>query len=58
MNTNEKILQSHIQEDEYNKEIGLIDKQIKQLSKKKKSLAIKISKNMKHRNILIDKLKK
>ncbi|MEK6829721.1 MAG: hypothetical protein AABY15_06395 [Nanoarchaeota archaeon] len=46
----------HHQEDEYNKEIGEIDGQIVELNKKKKAIAAKISRNMKHRNYLINML--
>ena len=40
-----------------NYELAIIDKKIKQLNKDKKVIAKKISKNMKHRNVLISKLK-
>lgn len=52
----EKLTELHEHEKEWNIEIGKIDKQIRQLQKYKSKLAIKISKNMKYRNLLINQL--
>lgn len=51
-----KLLELHQQEDEMNYEIGDIDKQIRQLKKKKQKLTKRISGNMKFRNRLINEL--
>lgn len=52
----DKLSQLHKGEDELNKQIGLIDKQIAQLLKQKLKLAKLVSKNMKYRNLLISQL--
>jgi hypothetical protein len=52
----EKLKKAHEQENEYNIEIGNIDKQITKLHKRKVKLAKLISGNMKHRNMLIKNL--
>ena len=51
------IASSHEDEDLFNKRIGIIDKQIKQLNIEKSKIAKKISKNMKRRNKLIEQLR-
>lgn len=60
MRTKEQILgklkECHQQEDDLNKLISGIDKQIDQLQKSKIKTAKLISKNMKYRNILISQL--
>jgi hypothetical protein len=52
----EKLLQAHRQENSMNIEIGKIDKEIKELQKRKKKLAGMVSSNMKYRNGLIKRL--
>lgn len=52
----EKLLTLHVKEDSMNKEMSECDKQIRQLILKKTRLAKKISRNMKFRNLLINKL--
>lgn len=52
----EKLLTLHVKEDSMNKEMSVCDKQIRQLILKKTRLAKKISRNMKFRNLLINKL--
>lgn len=54
----EKIQSNHEHEDYLNREITLIDKQIKKLEGQKRKLAKKVSKTMKHRNFLISLLSK
>jgi len=58
--TNDELLDEisrlRFRENVMNIRLGIIDKQIKQLKKEKKSIAKKISKNMKHRNVLISQL--
>lgn len=46
----------HQHEDEWNHEMGIIDKEIKKLSNRKNHLITKISNNVKLRNKLIAKL--
>lgn len=48
-----KILKSHEQENEYNSEIGSIDKQVKGLKFRKQRLTKLVSKNMKYRNLIV-----
>lgn len=50
------LLKMREQEDELNLQIGNIDKQIRFLTQKKESIAKKVSKNMRKRNSLINKL--
>lgn len=50
---NTRLKEAHSLEDEYNKEMSKIDKQIKDLLSRKRILAKLISKNMKYRNSLI-----
>lgn len=45
-------------ENKINKEMSFLNYTIKECQKKKKKLAIQVSKNMRYRNQLIDKLKK
>lgn len=52
----EKLLQLHRQEDEMNKQIGKLDKEIRVANRKKAKLAKMVSSNMKYRNKLINKL--
>lgn len=52
----EKLAEMHSKEDVLNKEICQLDKLILKCQKRKKVLARMISKNMRHRNILIQKL--
>ena len=47
--------ESHKTEKSYNKEMGLIDKQIRYLNKKKSKLSKNISSQMKFRNRVIKK---
>lgn len=49
-------MEAHQQEDEMNREMTKIDKQIYELQKRKNKLAKRISGNMKFRNTLINKL--
>lgn len=51
-----RLRELHAAEDEFNAQIRDIDSQVKELNYKKKVLAIKISKNMKHRNSLIKQM--
>lgn len=51
-----RLKELHAQEDIYNSEINNIDGQIYLLQQKKKKIASKVSKNMKHRNYLIGML--
>ena len=51
-----KIKENHITEDKYNEELGDIDKLIESLNKRKLILASKISKLVRYRNILINKV--
>lgn len=53
----QKLIKAHEAEDELNKEICSIDKEIDLLKKKKRKLASKVSKNMKNRNHLINMIK-
>lgn len=50
------LLELHKQEDNMNREMGKISKQILELEKKKQKLAKRISGNMKFRNQLINRL--
>lgn len=52
----EKLLQAHRQENEMNKEMANINKQISVLQRKKTKLAKMVSSNMKYRNQLIKQL--
>lgn len=52
----EKLIMLHEQENGFNGEMGKIDKQIQLLAKRKEKLARMVSKNMKHRNQLIEML--
>lgn len=52
----QRLLELHQQEDEMNREMGKISKQIFELEKKKQKLAKRISGNMKFRNQLINRL--
>ena len=52
-----KLKESHDIEDLYNKEMGKIDKEILKLRKRKVKLSKLVSKNMRHRNYLINRLK-
>ena len=52
----QRLLELHQQEDEMNREMGKISKQILELEKKKQKLAKRISGNMKFRNQLINRL--
>lgn len=52
----ERLQQSHRQEDAMNKQMGLIDKEVKELNKRKAKLSKMISGNMKYRNQLINQL--
>jgi hypothetical protein len=54
---NTKIQELHEKENELNREIGKIDKEIKLLQKRKVKLAKQVSANMKYRNKLIDPAK-
>lgn len=53
----ERLLLCHQSENEINRQIGKIDCQIKEAHKKKKKLALQVSKNMRYRNSLILKIK-
>lgn len=53
----EKLSSCHKTENGYNKEMAKLDLQIKGIIKRKISLARKISKNMRYRNSLIERLK-
>ncbi len=55
---NNKIKRTHELEDEYNKEIGVIDKQLKYLPIRKKKLQKLISKVMLFRNQKIESLQR
>lgn len=52
----QKIAICKAQETEYNKELGRIDKQIRELLRRKKKLGILVSRNMNYRNKLIQRL--
>jgi hypothetical protein len=56
MSIQEKLTRAHEQERILNTEMGKIDKQIRELIKRKHTLRHKISRNMKYRNTLIAKL--
>jgi len=51
-----KLLQLHRKENEMNKVLSNLDKQMKDAQKKKNKVAKMISSNMKYRNTLINKL--
>lgn len=51
-----RLRELHAAEDELNSQIKEIDSQLKSLNYKKKVIAVKISKNMKHRNALIQQM--
>lgn len=53
-----KLKQLHEHENEFNKEIGKIDKKIFALIKRKRKLQKQVSRNMIYRNQLINELKK
>lgn len=52
----ERLILCHQSEDAINKQIGHLDKTIKDAEKKKVKLAKQVSKNMLYRNKLINKL--
>lgn len=52
----ERLLKLHATENEINRELSGLDKQIKTIEIKKKKLAKRVSHNMKYRNQLINKL--
>lgn len=52
----ERLKKCHADENAMNKELSKLDWTIKDCNKKKIKLAAKISKNMKYRNLLINKL--
>lgn len=54
----EKLATCKIAENAINKQMSAENYKIKEAKKKIKKLAIQVSKNMKYRNSLIDKLKK
>lgn len=54
--TLEKLKRAHEQEDEFNREMGAIDKLIREQNKRKDKLKRLVSKNMKYRNTLINML--
>lgn len=53
----EKLSSCHKTENGYNREMAKLDLQVKAIEKRKIVLARKISKNMRYRNRLIEKLK-
>lgn len=52
----ERLKELHRQEDELNKQIGKFDKTIRHCQKQKLSISKRVSKNMRYRNELINKL--
>jgi len=54
----EKLFNCHKTENDYNREMAKLDLQIKSIEKRKAALARKVSKNMRYRNSLIEKLLK
>ncbi len=52
----DRLLELHFREDAMNKEMGKLHKVILDAQKAKNKLALRISKNMKYRNVLINKL--
>lgn len=52
----ERLSNCHLAENSLNKQMGKLDYTIKESQRQKKKLAVKISKNMKYRNGLIERL--